>query len=146
MTREKDERIAKLASTTKEFKNELLAKDQEMSAIRKQLASMQKAEDELRKQQASAASRAQKEESQSKDAIAKMRGTIEQVFLLPRDVGREKLWTLPASHTYARGDAALAHASVAPPRFRRRWRDYARRGGALLSNEFSWCGRLMAKR
>jgi len=39
---------------------------------------MQKAEDELRKQQASAASRAQKEESQSKDAIAKLRGSIEQ--------------------------------------------------------------------
>ena len=79
MTKEKDERITKLTASNKELKGGLAAKEQESAGFRKQVGAAQRAEDELRKQQASAASKAQKEETQSKDAMARLRGTIEEV-------------------------------------------------------------------
>mmetsp|Transcript_41167 Transcript_41167/g.68455 ORF Transcript_41167/g.68455 Transcript_41167/m.68455 type:complete len:643 (-) Transcript_41167:259-2187(-) len=69
LTREKDDQFAHLTNSNKELKNALMVKEQEAASVRKQLSTMHKAE-ELRKQQ--------KDETQTKEAIAKMRGSIEQ--------------------------------------------------------------------
>ncbi|KAL3929231.1 MAG: hypothetical protein SGPRY_002042 [Prymnesium sp.] len=80
--KDKDERIAKLSSSIKELKSALGSKEQEASALRKQLGSAQRAEEDLRKQHASVANAAQKEERQKNDAIAKIKGSVEQAHPL----------------------------------------------------------------
>ena len=85
MAKEKDERVAKLQGTIKELKGSaaslkdlkasLAAKDADIAGLRKQLGAAQRVEDELRKQQASAASTVKAEKT---DAIAKLKGSIEQ--------------------------------------------------------------------
>ena len=98
--KEKDERIAKLSAASKELKATLALKEQESAGYRKQVSAAQRSEDELRKevkqqtaaaskaQKEAAASKAQKDDSQaaasksqskeSKDALLKLRGTIDE--------------------------------------------------------------------
>jgi len=61
-----------------------------VAGLRKQLGAAQRVEDELRKQQASAASASKAEERQKNDAIAKLKGTIEQTHAVEvRRLGEE---------------------------------------------------------
>jgi len=78
LTRERDERGAKLASANKELKASLASRESELAAARKQLAAAMRAEDELKRQQASALKSAHKEETQTKDNLARLKGSIEQ--------------------------------------------------------------------
>ena len=100
LTKEKDERIAKLNNQMKELKASvggvkdlkatIASKDLEVAGLRKQLGAAQRVEDELRKQQASAASASKAEERQKNDAIAKLKGTIEQTHAVEvRRLGEE---------------------------------------------------------
>jgi hypothetical protein len=77
MVREKDEKIQKLSSSVKELKQSLSLRDQELASMRKQLGSAHKAEEEAKKQRASADGQKQKEESLSKVEMAKLKGSIE---------------------------------------------------------------------
>jgi len=79
--KEKDDRIAKLSSSLKEVKASLSTKEQEVAGLKKQLGSAQRVEEDLRKQHASVANAAQKEERQKNDALAKLKGSVEQAHL-----------------------------------------------------------------
>ena len=88
MAKEKDEKITKLNATIKELKasssgvkdlkEKVAQKDTEIAALRKQLGAAQRVEDDLRKQQASAASAVKAEEKVKNDAMARLKGSIEQ--------------------------------------------------------------------
>lgn len=67
------------AASIKDLKAGLAAKDLEIAGMRKQLGAAQRVEDELRKQQASAASSVKAVERNKNDAIAKLKSSIEQI-------------------------------------------------------------------
>ena len=121
LSKEKDEKIAKLSTSVKELKSSLSSREQacwplvekhlcqcpwvtfgrvrarggwgsgapalppyvrlqEVANLKKQLGSAQRVEEDLRKQHASAANAVQKEEKHKVDALAKLKGSIEQVL------------------------------------------------------------------
>ena len=83
VSKERDDKVAKLAKElkasvqgVKDLKEKLAGKEGEIGALRKQLGSAQRVEDDLRKQQASAASAVKAEERTKHDAMARLETSI----------------------------------------------------------------------
>ena len=74
---QKEEKIQKLSASLKETKQSLSLREQEVAQMRKQLGKADKAEEEVKKLKASADGQKQKEESTSKEHLAKLKGSIE---------------------------------------------------------------------
>ena len=80
VVREKDEKILKLSTSLKETKQSLALREQEGVQMRKQLGSAHKAEEEVKKLKASADGQKQKDESLSKEHLARVKGSIEMAI------------------------------------------------------------------
>lgn len=74
---QKEEKIQKLSASLKETKQSLSLREQEVAQMRKQIGSAHKAEEEAKKLKASADGQKQKEESVSKEHLARLKGSIE---------------------------------------------------------------------
>jgi len=74
---QKEEKIQKLSASLKETKQSLSLREQEVAQMRKQIGSAHKAEEEVKKLKASADGQKQKEESVSKEHLARLKGSIE---------------------------------------------------------------------
>lgn len=73
---QKEEKIQKLSASLKETKQSLSLREQEVAQMRKQIGSAQKAEEEAKKLKAAANGQKQKEESVSKEQLARLKGSI----------------------------------------------------------------------